>query len=182
MTKDAKIKPLSRVVRIDDIKDDACGECSAIEAEMMAIANLLDLKSLDDLTFAYRLRYGGNGRLHLDGRLKARVTQTCVVTLDPVTADFDIPVEADFLPQSLVDALEQSAEAHDGAFDWPEPIRDGKIDLGPLIYETLAMSLDPYPKRDGASFEWSQETGEGPARTGPFASLETLKRRRHGEK
>jgi uncharacterized metal-binding protein YceD (DUF177 family) len=176
MSKDAKAMPLSRILRIDDLKEHD-SETSATEAEKAEIAALLELKALDDLTFTYRLRQGGNGRLHLSGRLKAAVVQTCVVTLDPVEAELDIPVEAEFWPQRLIEGLEQSAETHDGAFDWPEPIQDGRIDLGPLIYETLAMSLDPYPKREGASFEWSQDKGEAPAGISPFAALEALRRR-----
>jgi len=168
--------PLSRILRTDDINDED-GEISATEAEKGAIAALLDLKALDHLTFTYHLRQGGSGRLHLGGRLKARVVQTCVVTLDPVQADLDIPVEAEFWPQELIDGLEKSTETHDGAFDWPEPIKDGKIDLGPLIYETLAMSLDPYPKREGASFDWSQGAEGAPAGISPFATLEALRRR-----
>jgi uncharacterized metal-binding protein YceD (DUF177 family) len=174
-TKDANTLPLSRSLRIDDIQEEA-GEISATEAEKTAIAVLLDLKALDTLTFTYRLRQGGNGRLHLSGRLNARVTQTCVVTLEPIQADLDVPVEAEFWPQELIDSLENRTETHD-ALDWPEPIKDGKIDLGPLIYETLATSLNPYPKRKGASFDWSQEQGEGPSGIGPFAALEALKRR-----
>lgn len=175
MTKDANTMPLSRILRIDDIKEEA-GEISVTEAEKAEIAALLDLKALDTLTFTYRLRHSGNRRLHLSGRLNARVTQTCVVTLDPIQADLDVPVEAEFWPQELIDSLENRTETHD-ALDWPEPIKHGKIDLGPLIYESLAMSLDPYPKRKGASFDWSQEQGEGPSEIGPFAALEALRRR-----
>lgn len=168
--------PLSRILRTDDIKDED-GEITAAEAEKGAIAALLDLKALDHLTFTYHLRQGVSGRLHLNGRLKAGLTQTCVVTLDPVQADLDVPVEAEFWPQALIEGPEKSTETHDGALDWPEPIKDGKIDLGPLIYETLATSLDPYPKRDGASFEWSQGAEGAPAGTSPFAALEALRRR-----
>jgi uncharacterized protein len=169
--------PLSRDLRIDDLKTAADGEITASKAEMVAIAALLDLKGLEDLAFAYRLRPGAGGRLHLNGRLKARVTQTCVVTLDPVENSIDVPVEVEFWPQELIAALEQREDDASASFDWPEPIKDGKIDLGPLIYETLATSLDPYPKREGASFEWSQETEDGSAGTSPFAALEALKRR-----
>jgi uncharacterized metal-binding protein YceD (DUF177 family) len=177
MSKDTDCPPLSRSLRIDDLKEAADGEMSASKAEMTAMAALLDLKGLEDLAFTYRLRPGAGGRVHLNGRLKARVTQTCVVTLDPVETSIDVPVEAEFWPQALIAALEQSEDDQSAAFDWPEPIKDGKIDLGPLIYETLATSLDPYPKREGASFEWSQGTEDGGTGTSPFAALEALKRR-----
>jgi len=56
---------------------------------------------------------------------------------------------------------------------------DGRIDLGPVIYETLATALEPYPKREGVSFDWSQGPSEeaGSAKSGPFAALAALKRR-----
>ena len=50
--------------------------------------------------------------------------------------------------------------------------------LGPVAYETLATALDPYPKREGVSFDWSQgepnQAQEG--QSGPFAALAALKR------
>jgi hypothetical protein len=56
---------------------------------------------------------------------------------------------------------------------------DGKIDLGPVIYESLATALEPYPRKPGASFEWSQDLREGPdtEESGPFAALAALKGR-----
>lgn len=178
MTNDADTPPLSRPRRVDEIEYGAEGEIAVTKSEMAAIDTLLDLKALEDLAFAYRIRPGGGGRLHLSGRLKARLTQTCVVSLDPVETSLDVPVEAEFWPVSLIEALDQNAEDPSGGFDWPEPIADSRIDFGPLIYESLATALDPYPKREGASFEWSQ--GVEPDRdagSGPFAALEELKRR-----
>jgi hypothetical protein len=84
MTNDADTPPLSRPRRVDEIEYGAEGEIAITKSEMAAIATLLDLKTLGDLAFAYRIRPGGGGRLHLSGRLKARVTQTCIVSLDPV--------------------------------------------------------------------------------------------------
>ncbi len=51
---------------------------------MTAIAKLLDLRGLEDLALTYRLVRAGAGRLRLKGELKAKVTQTCVVSLEPV--------------------------------------------------------------------------------------------------
>lgn len=173
---------LSRPLRVDDIRDGASGEIAVTKAEMDAMARMLDLVALTGLTFTYCLNRAGGGRLHLTGRLRANVTQTCVVSLDPVEASLDVPVEVAFWPSSLIEALERSEEEEPGSLgilDWPEAVVEGRIDLGPVIYETLATALEPYPKREGVSFGWSQDPAEeaGSAKSGPFAALAALKRR-----
>jgi len=181
MNSEADRAVLSRTVRVDDIRGGASGEIAVTKAEMDAIAGMLDLVALEGLTFNYRLDHGGGGRVHLTGRLHANVTQTCVVSLDPVEANLDVPVEVEFWPVSLIDELERSTEepGNPGLLDWPEAVVDGRIDLGPVIYETLATALEPYPKREGVSFDWSQGPSEeaGSAKSGPFAALAALKRR-----
>jgi uncharacterized metal-binding protein YceD (DUF177 family) len=181
MKSEADRAVLARTLRVDEIRDGASGEIAATKAEMDTIACMLDLVALEGLTFRYRLDHGGGGRLHLTGRLHANVTQTCVVSLDPVEANLDVPVEVEFWPVSLIDELERSTEepGNLGLLDWPEAVVDGRIDLGPVIYETLATALEPYPKREGVSFDWSQGPTEeaGSAKSGPFAALAALKRR-----
>jgi uncharacterized metal-binding protein YceD (DUF177 family) len=181
MNSDTDRAVLSRTLRVDDIRDGASGEIAVTKAEMSAIARMLALVALEGLSFTYRLDHGGGGRLRLTGRLRANVTQTCVVSLDPVEASLDVPVEVEFWPAALIEELERSAEEEGnlGLLDWPEAVVDGRIDLGPVIYETLATALEPYPKREGVSFDWSQgPSEEAPsAKSGPFAALAALKRR-----
>jgi uncharacterized metal-binding protein YceD (DUF177 family) len=172
--------PLVRTLRVDEFKE---GEERAIEvnrAERDAIAALLDLRALDRLTFTFRLDRRGQGRLALEATLAAAVTQTCVVSLEPVESTLDVPVEVEFWPVPMIDDLASSPDeaASHGTLDWPEPIEGGKIDLGPVIYETLATALDPYPNREGLSFEWSEasSTGVEPEQAeSPFAALKRLK-------
>jgi len=180
MDKSTDAFPLSRKLQIADIEENDDQSIAASRAEMAGIARLIDLVALNGLTLDYRLRYGAGGRIHLTGQLKARATQTCVVSLEPVEAIIDVPVEAEFWPAPLIEELERKAEdlGQSGLLDWPDAITDGTIDLGPIVYETLAMSLDPYPKRPGASFQWSQDASEPETpETGPFAVLARLKKR-----
>lgn len=179
MTNESEQIPFGRPIRVDEIKDGASDEIEATEAEMQDIARLLDLIALAGLAFRYRFEHGGGGRWRLEGHLRADVTQTCVVSLDPVVTRLDMPVEAAYWPASLIlnSAHDPEEPASHETLDWPEAIVDGKIDLGPLVYETLATALDPYPKRAGASFDWSQGGDEAESvKTGPFAALRALKR------
>ena len=180
MTSEVQPAPLSRILNVDEIGDRASGEIVATRAEMDAIAGLLDLVRLEGLTFDYRFTHGVSGRLRLVGRLKADVTQTCVVSLDPVEARIDVPLEVEFWPETLLATAESSAELPGSVLvlDGLEPIVCGRIDLGAVAYETLATALDPYPKREGVGFDWSQaEPNQAQeAQSGPFAALAALKR------
>jgi uncharacterized protein DUF177 involved in 23S rRNA accumulation len=181
MTEDIDRPILSRPLKVDEIRDGASGEIVVTGAELETVAKMLDLVALDRLAFAYRIGHGGGGRLLLTGTLNADAKQTCVVSLEPVEARLGVPVEMEFWPAELLPRPERdTADAvGPGVLDWPEAIRDGRIDLGPVIYETLATALDPYPRRPEASFDWphgERQEGEG-AGSGPFASLAALKRR-----
>ena len=172
--------PLSRTLRVDELKEGDERVIGVNRAERDAIAALLDLRALDRLTIVFRLNRRGQGRLALQGTLAAAVTQTCVVSLEPVESTLEVPVEVEFWPIPMVDDLAVSLDeaASHGTLDWPEPIEGGRIDLGPVIYETLATALDPYPKREGVSFEWSEASGAVAADEqpeSPFAALKRLK-------
>jgi uncharacterized metal-binding protein YceD (DUF177 family) len=181
MTEDADRPILSRPLKVDEIRDGASGEIVVTGAELETLAKMLDLVALDRLAFAYCIGQSGGGRLLLTGTLHANATQTCVVSLEPVEVSVEVPVEMEFWPAELLPRPQRDPADPGGAgvLDWPEAIRDGRIDLGPVIYETLATALDPYPRRPEARFDWPQsEPQEGEdAGSGPFASLAALKRR-----
>jgi uncharacterized metal-binding protein YceD (DUF177 family) len=115
--------------------------------------------------------------VHVVGRVQGRVVQTCVVSLEPVEADLDEPVDQIFAPPSqirdmaaLVAEAEQSEEELP---DPPEPIENGFIDIGHLATDALFLGLDPYPRKPNVEFE---PLVEPPApEDHPFAALKVLK-------
>ena len=72
MTRDVDRPVLSRSLKVDEIKDGASGEIAVSDADMEAVATMLDLVALDGLTLAYRFDHRGDGRLHLVGALRPR--------------------------------------------------------------------------------------------------------------
>lgn len=173
--------PLTRKLRIETIGEGTSGTVETTQEERAAIAELLDLVALDRLSFDYRLTPSSGHRLRLKGRLLASVVQTCVVSLDLLPSELDVPVEIEFWPEAAVAVLERNAQEDAGAslLEWPEPIKDHTIDLGEVVYETFATALDPYPRKEGVAFQWAEGPGEAaaPRQGGPFAALERLKRR-----
>ena len=97
------------------------------------------------------------GRVHVTGRVRARIGQTCVVTLDPIENEIDEPIDLIFAPPEqipeLSDLVDEAAESDTEIPDPPEPIVNGVIDLGRLATDALFLAVDPYPRRPDAVFE-----------------------------
>lgn len=153
-------------------------ELAAGEADLAVIARHLGVASLEALTARYALSRNGE-RVKLDGEIRARLHQSCVVTLEPFPVALTVPVKLDFAPEA--EAAAAAARADDEEIDIevllneedpPEPIVDGHIDLGAVTLEFLALALDPYPRKPGVSFAEPapEETAES-----PFAALARLK-------
>ena len=68
----------------------------------------------------------------------------------------------------------QGATGHDlEEVDPPDPIIDGKIDLGALLVEFVALGLDPFPRKPGVVFDFKDEAD---VIEHPMAALARLKR------
>lgn len=149
---------------------------AASPAELSALAAALDLPGCEQLSARYTIEPLGADRYRLHGTLSARVTQACVVTLEPVTATLDEPFDEELWPESDIPAHMDAGEHEALAVTEPEPIRNGLIEVGRIVYETLAAAIDPYPRKPGAELVLPYEAEGEAARSGPFAALATLKR------
>ena len=135
------------------------------------LAKLANVRELLRMSCTFDLTPQG-ASVRVAGDVKARVGQTCVVTLDPVDNDVDEHVELVFAPESKAMA---EAKAADG--EPPEPLIGGQLDLGAIATEFLLLGIDPYPRKAHAEFT-SAATADGTAK--PFAALEVLKKRLGG--
>ncbi len=119
------------------------------------------------------VRRRGSDSWHLKGRLEGTVTQSCVVTLEPVTND----VEGEF---EVVFYKEYQGDVPDISFDDViEPLVGDALDLGEIAAEEFALALDPYPRAPGAGVQQSSNAEEnGPERQNPFAVLAALKEKK----
>jgi uncharacterized metal-binding protein YceD (DUF177 family) len=148
----------------------------ATDAERASIATALNVIACKSLVARYTIEPLGHGRFRLEGSAVVTVTQNCVVTLDEIERTYTAPLEAELWPaEALADDAEDEETLIDPLGIDREPIENGRIDAGRIVYEELASAVDLYPRREGASFEW--EDREGAARTHPFAALEKLKRK-----
>ena len=146
-------------------------------SELKHIADALDLCACDSLTVSYAIHPRGDGRYLLTGDLRAKVEQVCVVTLEPMTSALHELFEVPFWPEQEVPS--PAGGELDLSYDRdPQPIIDGSIDVGRVVFECLAESIDLYPRVPGAMLE---QQSAGPSRetagaTGsPFAVLAKIK-------
>jgi hypothetical protein len=94
----------------------------------------------------------------VSGRVRADITQACIVTLDPVEAHIDESVDALFLPEQSKlgrqgfdggGEILLDAEGPDG----PETFSGDAIDVGALAEQFFGLAIDPYPRKQGVSLE-----------------------------
>jgi hypothetical protein len=182
--------PFSRRVAATEVPPEGLDlTIRANEAECAALAAAYGLVALPKFEAQLRItRFRGDG-LSVAGELRATTRQACVVTLEEFDSDLVEPILARFIPpkepprptrarrhdrQDRAPVVE-SAPSHDInpiEDDPPEQMIGGGVDVGALAAEFLALALDPYPRRPGASFAEPAPAEEASdLSASPFAKL-----------
>jgi uncharacterized metal-binding protein YceD (DUF177 family) len=166
--------PWSVPVGVDDIPETGLHIEAEAPAEVRAqLVTLANLRDLPRLSAVFNLSRRGGG-VHVAGQIKARIGQTCVVTLEPLENDLDEPINLLFAPPLDASVTDDGAGHKAGDEEPPEPLIEGKVDLGAIATEFLLLGIDPYPRKAGAEFA-AVKTADDSAK--PFAALEALKKR-----
>ena len=149
----------------------------ADQATRAAMAEIAGLREILSARAVFDVTPESGGRVHVVGKLSARIGQTCVVTLDPVENDIDETIYLIFAPPEqlahLADRDDEEDEGGAEAAEQLEPIVDGVIDLGRLATDVMYLAIDPYPRKPGAVFE--PQIAAADPEDHPFAALKALK-------
>lgn len=151
---------------------------TATPDELKALAAELGIRSCDGLRAEYSVRRIGAERYLLSGTVAARITQACVISLEPVEQRIDEQFAVELGPVAedvAAAAAEEMERAILGDETDAEPLVDGHIEVGRIVYEHVAAAIDPYPRKEGAVFEW-REAAAAASAAGPFAALAKLKK------
>lgn len=157
----------------------------ASAAERQAIAEVGGLREVLAAEAAFDVVPKSGGRYEVKGRVRARIGQICVVTLDPIENEIDEEVDLVFAPEAevrkMADLIEEGQDDSEAAEvpDPPEAIVNGTIDLGRIATDALFLAVDPYPRKEGAVFE-ADVTPPDPE-DHPFAALKALQDRKTGK-
>ena len=175
-------------VSVDDIPTQGRSyEVAPNESEKRSIAQRLGIVSLDSLQAKLDISREEKGYIfQVKGEFFADITQSCVITLEPVTCKIEDSFEAWYADHAQ--ALPFKRAQHDAKskkeivdlpmleeHEDPEPIEGGKINLGELVIQYLSLAINPYPQREGADYENKEvekKSGTREAlRPNPFAAL-----------
>jgi hypothetical protein len=156
-----------------------------IEADADArglVAAIAEVRDVSRLVARFDIAPMSGGRVHVRGHVSARIGQNCVVTLEPLDADIEEDVDIVFSPHVTEEeyAAAEKAALKSGEFeltpegdDPPEPLVNGKIDLGLLTTEFMILGINPYPRKADAVYDPPAVTAAPEEH--PFAALKALK-------
>lgn len=180
-------EPKSEIERVVDLDRMGPGgaalEIVASDSERAALAKRFGFLGLPALSARVTVDRRLGGQIVVEGRLRGRVVQACVLTLDPVNQDLDDAFRIVFKKDLADDRDPENGEAVLSAqADAPEPLSGNLLDVGEIVAEQLSLTADPYPRRPGAKLEdvmpkprHHGRRGPPDQRRHPFAGLAALR-------
>ena len=140
------------------------------EDECALLAKHAGIAAVSALSAEGQVRPWANG-IEAEVTFTADVVQACVVTLEPVPDHIEGAFTRRYLPgisQEDLGEVELSLDDDEP----PEPLVGDVIDLGSALAEELILTLNPYPRAQGAAVPKQTPDTAGAS---PFAVLERLK-------
>ena len=115
-----------------------------------------------------------NSILNVSGHIKTELSIQSVISLETFQQNYDFDFSTDFDTKATLDS--QKSEDDDWNKEIPEIIIGGKIDLGDIAIEQIALRLDNYPRIVGETFDFKPEFDVNEKPDNPFAALSKLKK------
>ena len=151
-------------------------DLTADQATRAAVAEVGGLREVLSVQASLDVTPQSGGHYHVTGQVRARIGQTCVVTLEEMESDIDEPIDLIFAPPDQIPEMatlvDEADDSDEDTPDPPEPIENGIIDLGRLVTDALYLAVDPYPRKPDAVFEPLVEAPD--PEDHPFAALKAL--------
>ncbi|WP_341701955.1 DUF177 domain-containing protein [Ferrovibrio sp.] len=155
----------------------------ATEAERTALARRFQILAVHRLEAHVQvvLHPVVAGNFLVKGRFEADVDQACVVSLEPVREAVSESFSRSFAPTIPAGGARTGTDEPEwldpDSADPPDLLADGRIDVGEVVAEELALGLDPYPRKAGADMpeQYRPKPDDEEGKISPFAALARLK-------
>ncbi len=146
----------------------------------------LEIKELNSVVAKMTLKRLNRRVIKVSGTFAADITQECVVTLQPVKNHLEDSFETWYADPEQAVSFARARHERDkekrmderpmlDEKDDPEPIIDGKINLGEIVTQYLSLAIDPFPRSEEAKKMLEESNDPTPAKVNPFAALKALK-------
>ncbi|HET7333752.1 MAG TPA: hypothetical protein VFI93_01445 [Rhizomicrobium sp.] len=142
------------------------------------VAQWAEIESVERFDVRIILSRTSHTHFGYEAELTADVTQSCVVTLEPVQTHIERAIHRDlYLPprvrrSSRVEIPETLIISPDDE-EGPEEIASPRYDLAVPLLEEFSLALPPYPRAKGIVFEPPKDSAD--VKQSPFAVLAKLK-------
>lgn len=160
----------SRLIRIDRVTAQPLRTTVEASAEeRQRLAQRFDLVVLDRLAADVTLQRVGGDLIRLDAGFEAEFSQSCVVTLDPVSGRITDSFSLLYGPPRD-EQTEIDIKVDEAVF---EPLMSEFIDVGEAVAQELSLALPQFPRLPDAAVEPAEALQ---VLGGPFTALERLRR------
>ena len=170
-------KLFSYPIFIDDLSSAARKyKIEASPKDLVYLTEVLKVPAVKSCQSNINLQYDKRAhRLDVQGHVSAIITQESVISLElfdkTYTGDFSLFFDT---TATYKDIRELDEEMGD---EIPDIIIGGKIDLGDITIEQIALLIDDYPRQEGEVFSFKSEFDEETTQaSNPFNVLKKLKK------
>jgi uncharacterized metal-binding protein YceD (DUF177 family) len=191
LSKESHKSEIERVVDVDRVGAHGTAlEIVASDNERAALVKRFGFLGLPAFSARVTVDRRPGGLVVIEGRLRGRIVQACILTLDPVTQDLDEAFRIVFKENLAEERDPESGEALVSAqTDAPEPLPGNLLDVGEIVAEQLSLAADPYPRKQGVKLEdvlprprKDGRHGRQEQRRHPFAGLAALRDKPRGSR
>jgi len=184
LSKEPHKSEIERIVDIDRMGPAGTAlEIAASDSERAALIKRFGFLGLPAFSARVTVDRRPGGQVVVVGRLRGRIVQACILTLDPVSQDLDETFRLVFKEGLAEERDPESGEALVSAqADAPEPLPGNLLDVGEIVAEQLSLAAEPYPRKQGVKLEdvlpkprKDGRPGRHEPRRHPFAGLAALR-------
>ncbi|HZP99404.1 MAG TPA: DUF177 domain-containing protein [Reyranella sp.] len=151
----AQKSEIERIVDLDRMGPGGSAlEIAASEGERAALARRFGFLGLPAFSARVTVDRALGGQIVVEGRLRGKIVQACILTLDPVAQElnetFRLVFKRDFVEEKDPESGDAVVSAQ---ADAPEPLEGNLLDVGEIVAEQLSLAADPYPRKPGVSLD-----------------------------
>ena len=168
-------KDFSYPLKIEDINQgEQTYKLRANKAQLETLSEILQIPAVNYFEADIKLTFQKKkGILDVSGEVRAGLTLISVISLDEFNKDYKSNFSLTYDTNATYEQIREMDE--DIEDDIPDIVIDGKIDLGDIAIEQLALVMEDHPRKDGEEFI-SVIEDDSPVRENPFAVLSKLKK------